>query len=185
MNKTEIFDEILKREGGYVNHPSDKGGPTNWGITEKTARAHGFTGDMHNLTRSQALQIYESDYWYGPRFDQVATLAPDIAAELCDTGVNMGPGVASKFLQRWLSALNLRGKLYPDLIADGQIGPRTITALKAYLDYRKGDGLIVMLRALNCSQGARYLEITESREVNEDFIFAWILNRVRIPTECK
>ncbi len=54
MTKDEIFNAILGKEGGYVNHPDDKGGPTNWGITQAVARAHGFTGDMRNLTRQQA-----------------------------------------------------------------------------------------------------------------------------------
>ncbi|MGS6271964.1 glycoside hydrolase family 108 protein, partial [Enterobacter hormaechei] len=88
MTKDDIFNTILGKEGGYVDHPNDKGGPTNWGITQATARAHGYTGDMRNLTREQALAILESDYWYGPRFDQVAEVSPSIAAELCDTGVN-------------------------------------------------------------------------------------------------
>ncbi|WP_348522951.1 glycoside hydrolase family 108 protein [Escherichia coli] len=112
-SKDKIFDEVLGKEGGYVNHPDDKGGPTKWGITEKVARAHGYRGDMRDLTREQALDILEADYWYGPRFDQVAALSPDIAAELCDTGVNMGPTVASRMLQRWLNVFNLRGRLYP------------------------------------------------------------------------
>lgn len=60
------------KEGGYVNHPDDKGGPTKWGITEKAAVAHGYR-DMRNLTRGQALEILEADYWYGPRFDQWQT----------------------------------------------------------------------------------------------------------------
>lgn len=144
--------------------------------------AHGYS-DVRSLTKEQARAIYEADYWYGSRFDQVAELSPKIADELCDTGTNMGPSVASKFFQRWLSALNLRGKLYPDLDPDGRIGPRTITALKALLRHRGKDGERVLLRDLNSSQGARYLELADARETNEDFIFGWMLNRVETP--CK
>lgn len=43
MTKDEIFNAILGKEGGYVNHPDDKGGPTNWGITQAVARVPGFT----------------------------------------------------------------------------------------------------------------------------------------------
>ncbi len=68
----------------------------NWGITQATARALSYTGDMRNLTREQALEILEADYWDGPRFDQVAAVSPVIAAELCDTGVNMGQSVQVK-----------------------------------------------------------------------------------------
>lgn len=100
MTKDEIINVLLDREAGYVNHPSDKGGPTNWGITAKTALAHGYSY-VRSLTKEQARAIYEADYWYGPRFDEVAELSPKIADELCDTGANMGPSVASKFFQRW------------------------------------------------------------------------------------
>ncbi|EHZ4942502.1 glycoside hydrolase family 108 protein [Escherichia coli] len=177
-SKDEIFDEVLGKEGGYVNHPDDKGGPTKWGITEKVARAHGYLGDMRNLTRGQALEILEADYWYRPRFDQVANLSPDIAAELCDTGVNMGPSVASKMLQRWLNVFNQKGTLYPDMDVDGRIGPRTINALRAYLSKRGGDGELVMLTALNCTQGELYLELAEKREANQSFVYGWLKQRV-------
>ena len=68
MNKDEIFNAILEKEGGYVNHADDRGGPTNWGITQVTARAHGYDGDMQKLTRQQALDILNADYWIAPRF---------------------------------------------------------------------------------------------------------------------
>lgn len=178
MNKDDIFNSILGKEGGYVNHPDDKGGPTNWGITQATARAHGYTGDMRNLTRHQALEILEADYWYGPRFDQIAAVSPDIGAELCDTGVNMGPSVQSKWMQRWLNVFNLQGTLYPDLIADGLIGPRTISALKSFIARRGKEGEVVLLRALNCSQGQRYLELAEQRPANESFVYGWVRERV-------
>ncbi len=49
MTADKTIEGILGKEGGYVDHPSDKGGPTRWGITQTTARAHGYTGDMRNL----------------------------------------------------------------------------------------------------------------------------------------
>ncbi len=178
MTKDDIFNEIIGKEGGYVNNPDDKGGPTNWGITQITARAHGYAGDMRNLTRLQAVAILDADYWTGPRFDQVAQVSMPIAVELTDTGVNMGPSVAAKFLQRSLNVMNSQGKLYPDLIADGQIGPRTITALKTYLSARGANSLVIMLRSLNCLQGAKYIELAESRVANETFVYGWLANRV-------
>ncbi|MCG7368017.1 hypothetical protein MHZ90_18060 [Pantoea sp. ACRSH] len=179
MTKDEIFSSILGKEGGYVNNPDDKGGPTSWGITQAVARAHGYKGDMRNLSRETALAILEADYWTGPRFDQVNVVAPAIAAELCDTGVNMGPAVASKFLQRALNVFNKQQSLYPDITADGQIGPRTIAALKSYISVRGHDGVTVMLKALNSLQGARYIELAESRPANETFAYGWF-ERVEI-----
>ncbi|CAM4401723.1 hypothetical protein BZK40_12025 [Citrobacter portucalensis] len=180
MTKDDIFNAILGKEGGYVNHPDDKGGPTNWGITQATARAHGYVGDMRDLTRQQALDILTADYWTGPRFDLVSEVSSAIAAELCDTGVNMGPSVQTKWFQRWLNVFNIQGSLYPELIADGFIGPRTISALKSYLSRRGKEGELVMLRALNCSQGQRYLELAEQRSANETFVYGWVKERVVI-----
>lgn len=66
MTADQIIEGILGKEDGYVDHPSDKGGPTRWGITQTTARAHGYTGDMRNPPRETAKQILLSDYWTGP-----------------------------------------------------------------------------------------------------------------------
>ena len=93
-----LIGGLIDREGGYANHPADKGGPTCFGITEAVARAHGFAGAMKNLPRDEAAAIYRRLYWLRPRFDQVAKRSWRIAAELFDTGVNMGPAVATTFL---------------------------------------------------------------------------------------
>ncbi|OCO16336.1 hypothetical protein AN684_0205915 [Klebsiella pneumoniae subsp. pneumoniae] len=44
MTADQIIEGILGKEGGYVNNPNDKGGPTRWGITQTTARAYGYKG---------------------------------------------------------------------------------------------------------------------------------------------
>ena len=177
---SDIFKGIIETEGGYVNHPDDKGGPTCWGITETSARAHGYNGDMRSLMKAQAMDIYLADYWAGPRFDEVAGISEALAVELCDTGVNVGPALSTVIFQRWLTAFNDQGKLYPDLLPDGAIGPRTINALKAFLAKRGSEGEMVLLRALNCSQGQHYLDITEKREQNESFLYGWMLQRVQV-----
>ena len=53
---------VLQREKGYVNNPKDRGGETNFGITAETARRNGFTGNMRDLTRDQAVLIYKLEY---------------------------------------------------------------------------------------------------------------------------
>src|SRR5690349_1456205 len=53
-----LIDALIDREGGYVNHPADKGGPTCFGITEAVARAHGYRGAMRDLPRDEAVGIY-------------------------------------------------------------------------------------------------------------------------------
>ena len=162
-----LIDALIEREGGFVNHPADKGGPTIFGITEAVARAHGYAGAMRLLPREEAAAIYRRLYWLRPRFDQVEQRAPRVAGELFDTGVNMGPAVAATFLQRALTALNRGGKDYPDLVPDGRIGPRTLAALDSFLDVRgRRGGETVLLRALEALQGERYLRLAERRPGN-------------------
>lgn len=172
------IDALLKREGGYVDHPSDKGGATNYGITKAVAEQAGFRGDMRDFPRDLARIIYKQRYWFGPKFHEVAKHSQAIAAELFDTGVNMGTAVAAKFLQRALNAFNKKGALYPDIGVDGVIGNATINALKSFLSARGGEGESVLVKALNSLQAARYFEITEARPANEDFIYGWIKERV-------
>lgn len=173
-----MLDELIEREGGYVNHPADRGGPTCWGITEAVARAHGYAGAMRAMPRGEAEAIYRRLYWLRPRFDLVAARSGTLAAELFDTGVNMGPAVAATFLQRALTALNRNGRDYPDLVPDGRIGPTTIAALDAFLACRGEGGETVMLRALEAMQGERYLRLAEQRPANEAFLYGWLANRI-------
>ena len=179
MNVDELIDELIEREGGYVCHPADRGGPTRFGITEAVARTHGYAGAMAEFPRDEAAAIYRRLYWLRPRFDQVADRAPRVAAELFDTGANMGPAVAATFLQRALTALNRTGKDYPDLVPDGRVGPVTLAALDAFLEARgKRGGETVLLRALEALQGERYLRLAEKRPANEAFLYGWLANRL-------
>ena len=170
--------ELLKNEGGYVNNPNDPGGETNFGITLKTARDNGYSKPMKAMTQDDALAIYRSQYFNKPGFDKVYEISPGIAAELFDTGVNMGPSVPSGWLQRLLNAFNRGGKDYPDLNVDGTLGPASLACLRTYLKVRGDEGESVMLKGLNCLQGERYIRIAENNPKLEAFTFGWLSNRV-------
>lgn len=174
MTIDDILENVLKNEGGYVNDPSDRGGETNWGITLNTARVNGYAGNMRDMPRSRALEIYRKQYVVKPGFDDIATLSPAIAAELVDTGVNMGPAVPSGFLQRALNALNQQQADYRDIVADGRVGPATVNALRAYLAKRGKEGERRLLALLNALQGARYLSLAEGSPSQEKFMFGWL-----------
>lgn len=179
MDIHELIDALIDREGGYANHPADRGGPTKFGITEAVARAHGYRGPMRDLPREEAAVVYKRLYWLRPKFDQVAKRSRSVAAELFDTGANMGPAVAATFLQRALSALNRDRKDYPDLVPDGRIGAATLAALDTFLKLRgKAAGEAVLLRALDALQGERYLRLAERRPANEAFLYGWLANRI-------
>jgi lysozyme family protein len=174
-----LIDALIDREGGFVDNPADKGGPTCFGITQAVARAHGYAGPMRLLPRSEAAAIYRRLYWQRPRLDQVAMRSARLAAELFDTGINMGPAVAITFLQRALTALNRNARDYPDLVPDGRLGRATLGALDTFLSLRgRNSGETVLLRALEALQGERYLRLAERRPGNEAFLYGWLANRI-------
>lgn len=174
----KLIAALIQREGGYSNHPADRGGPTNFGITQEVARAYGYQGEMQKLPRAEAERIYKFRYWFRPGFDKVADIYPTVAEEMFDTGVNMGPKTATTFLQRALNALNANGRDYGDVKLDGDCGPLTIQNLAAFQRKRAGEGEMVLLKALEALQGERYLRLSETRPANEAFTYGWLKNRV-------
>lgn len=174
MTFDDTIGDVLRREGGYVNDPLDRGGETNFGITIATARANGYTGAIVDLPRKLATDIYWRKYIVAPGFDKVGAVSMPIAAELVDTGVNMGPAVAAKFLQRTLNVLNNQARDYPDIGVDGDIGRATIGALRAFIAKRGALGELRMLKALDALQGNRYIELAEGRATNEKYMFGWL-----------
>jgi len=178
MDIDTLIDALIDREGDYVDHPADRGGPTRFGITEAVARGNGYAGAMRHLPRDTAAAIYRRLYWTRPRFNAVAARAPAIAAELFDTGANMGPSVATAFLQRALNALNRGARDYADIAVDGRIGPATLAALDGFLRHRGPPGEAVLLKAIEALQGERYLRLAESRPANEAFLYGWLANRI-------
>lgn len=179
----ERVDALISREGGYSDHPADRGGPTRWGVTEQVARAFGYAGDMRALPRDTAVKIYVQRYWSAPGFDRLAERYPRLANELFDIGVNMGVGVAGRFLQRCLNAFNQEGAHYADVTADGAIGALTLHALDLYRQRRGEEGGEVLLEAVRSLRGARYIEISESRPKNEAFTYGWFRRMVEMLRE--
>jgi lysozyme family protein len=178
MDPTDLIDALIAREGGYIANPADKGGPTCFGITQTVARAHGYAGPMMRLPRATAIDIYHAQYWTAPKLDRVAALAPQVAAELFDTGVNMGAGTAAAFLRRALNALNRGAADYRDIPPTGAIDAATLAALGAFLRVRGAHAQGVLVKALDALQGERYLALAERRPADEAFLYGWLANRV-------
>lgn len=172
------FSRTVGLEGGYCCNAQDLGGATNFGITERTAKTYGFTRPIETMQIAEAKDIYHAMYWQALKLDLIAHTSPLVAAEVFDTAVNMGAGRAVEMLQVSLNALNHGGTLYADIAEDGTLGQQTADALAAYLIARKADAEPVLLKALNCLQGARYIEISRARAANESFVFGWLRNRV-------
>lgn len=186
---TQIIDRVIQSEAGFSLDPKDPGNwtlgkvgqgtleGTNYGITVATARADGYTGEMKNLPRERAESIYRRRYVIAPGFDKLVEIDTAIGAEVVDTGVNMGTGVAAKFLQEWLNGFNALGS-WPELVVDGNAGPATRAALASFISSRGQMGSKVMLAALNGSQAQRYLDITQSNKVQRANLYGWVRARV-------
>lgn len=171
--KTKLIENVIKLEGGYVNDPSDSGGETNFGITKTVASASGYKGNMKDMPRQVAANIYETNYWTPLNLDSIANMAPRIAEELFDTGVNMGLTRAGLFLQRCLNALTDNS-----LQLDGKIGAKSIETLRGFLNERSVEGEAVLVKMLNCLQGEFYIHLCETRPKDKKFIYGWVKNRV-------
>jgi len=175
-----VIAKVIETEGGYVNNKADNGGETHFGITIEVARVNGYNGATAEMPRVVAEAIYRKRYISEPKFDQVLAINEQIGIELIDTGVNMGPARAAEYLQRWLNGFNVIGSGYQDLFVDGRLGSVSIDALRRFLDSRGAEGVRVLLRGLNGSQAARYLELTEQNKTQRQFLYGWVRARVEV-----
>ena len=174
FTRDNIINDVVIVEGGYVNHPNDPGGPTNYGITQAVARKHGHEGDMRQLPKEKAVEIYIKDYWNKCKCDELMKYHPFIAYHMFDYAVNAGPAKAMMDLQRVLNVLNDQGKLYPNMIEDGAIGPTTLRHLEKFLSIRGQKGVVVLTNALITLQGYHYINLMAMNEKREAFGMGWL-----------
>lgn len=125
----DIAEEIVAREGGFVNDRDDPGGATKYGVTIHTMRRLGLdldgdghvgVADVRRLSRAQAVDIFIRHYFERPRIDM---LPEALWPTLFDMYVNAGAN-AVKILQRLLRQMG------HEVAVDGVIGP--ITAMTAH-----------------------------------------------------
>lgn len=126
----EVAQVVLGHEGGLSDHPADKGGRTNLGITQSTLTGarksiSGLPEKVDDLTAAQALEIYRKLYWDKSKCDEIPTPLDFL---VFDAAINCGVGGAGIQLQR---ALNRIGG---ELKEDGSIGTLTIAAVNAAFD---------------------------------------------------
>lgn len=120
-NYDAALKKVLAHEGGYTNHQSDPGGPTNFGITindyRRYIKANGTADDVRKMKLADAAKIYRARYWDIQHCDEMPS---GVDYAMFDYGVNSGVGRSQKVLQRILKVQ-----------VDGIIGAKTLAALKA------------------------------------------------------
>jgi lysozyme family protein len=151
--------KILEHEGGYVDHPSDPGGATNFGISARFLR--GIRDERHpkDISKEDAVELYRIHFWdrygYGEIEDQ------DIATKVFDCTVNMGPSSGHKILQRALRAVG-----HSQVDDDGVLGNITITAAN-----NSPNGVAIVMKS---EQAARYREIVARDPEKKVFMKGWL-----------
>lgn len=130
----QIAQEIVAREGGFVNDPDDPGGATQYGVTQATLARLGLdldrdgdvdVSDVRQLTRSQAVDIFIESYFYKAMLDRLPEV---LQPSVFDMNVNAG-SYGLRILQQVLSLFECA------VTVDGVIGPKTQAA--AHLAFRK------------------------------------------------
>jgi lysozyme family protein len=118
--------EVLRQEGGYIDHPADPGGCTNRGITRATLviwrRQPVTCAEVATLGEAEARAIYRAHYWNAVRGDD---LPPGLDLVVLDAAVNSGRRRSVSWLQQAVG-----------VEPDGAIGPRTLAAVRAVNDHR-------------------------------------------------
>jgi len=175
------YNIVKKIEGGYINDPVDSGGETykgvarkkhqswkGWIIIDAEKKLNDFPKSLErNLALQQLVKVFFKDFfWDTLSLDKINNQL--IANELFDTGVNMGVSIAGRFLQRSLNVSNRVGKDYPNLVVDGNVGPKTV---ETFNKHKRPD---VIYKIMNCLQGERYVSICEEKESQERFLFGWM-----------
>lgn len=174
MTFETAIETVLRREGGLIDHPSDPGGITSYGVSLRALRQIGDRGfdldgdgdldadDIRAFTREDAIEFYRKHYWFD-RLDHVKQ--PFIATKIFDMAVNMGRAQATRVTQRaiaWWDQL---------IVVDGQFGPVTLSTLNGLVATK---GALTVHRALQSEQARFYVDLVGANRGREVFLLGWL-----------
>lgn len=170
-----IIAALFALEGGYVNHPKDPGGETNYGITKSVAQENGYFGPMREMPKEYAWSIYYNEYIREPGYAPMESQSPAVLEELVDTAVNTGVSRSSRWFQQSLNSLSRGGKDYKMVAIDGKVGSSTIDAYKALSAKRgKRQSCEMVIKLMDAQQANHYMGLTKL----SDFTPGWIAHRI-------
>ena len=174
-----LIASIFAVEGGFVDNPADPGGATNHGVTERVARADGYTGDMRMLPKARATDIIKRNYIVKPGYLPLVAADVHVAHEVIDSGYNAGPSRSTRWLQESLNHLNNRGRDYRDIAEDGLMGPGTMAAVEA-LQRRRGKALAcqLLVKLMDAKQAQHYARLAAANDKFETFMVGWVRTRI-------
>ena len=144
----QAIEVILKNEGGYVDHPNDPGGETNFGISKRSYP----DVDIKNMTKQQAKEIYKSDFWNPLKLHLINNA--NICLDIFDMAVNSGRGRAVKIAQKLAGTKE-----------DGGMGAITAKAINEY----KGD----FVKDYKHSRRVFYEHLADTNSKYKVFLKGW------------
>ena len=164
----DLITDVIRREGGYVNHPADKGGPTKYGITHKTltawrGRAVG-ADDVRALTEDEAREIYAALYFIRQKLSRLPAY---VQGQVFDIAANLGPKRAVILFQQTLNRLGLG-----PVTVDGLIGPQTINAVYSSTIYAERNP--ILSNALVDARIAFYRGLVAADPTQQVFLKGWL-----------
>ena len=183
MNESQRSKAILalmKREGGFVDHPNDRGGATNYGITQRVAVEHGYRGSMRDLPQTLAEKIYLKTYWHAMKLDEISARAPALAITMLDYGVHSGTKRAGRQLQEVLNVLSNNGRRWDAIEIDGCIGTQTLRAMDAILKLRGVSSGYTLASTINALRLAWLVDLARRDVSQQAFAQGWIDRVVRL-----
>ena len=181
-------EKTLRIEGGFVDNPNERGGPTNLGVTLKTLdrwlqKVNGRPADINDLkalTVADAEILYFDLYWCDRHLpcQAIAEWWEPMGHEVFDTAVNSGPEQSAIFLQRTLNLLNRNEKVFDDLKVDAWAGLATLEAMEAMDKLPRGRERLML--GINVEQGAFLRDLAMRDPRQEEFYGGWLLHRVQL-----
>ncbi len=176
----EMVEHVFKHEGGYIDHPNDPGGATNFGISIRSLRDLESSNigdwdldgdgdvdqhDMQLMTKEQARGLYDEHFWYA-ELDELT--APIHAGKLFDMGVNMGKRQAGRIFQRTLA------RFEPSVVVDGFVGPQTVFEANRLAHAHA-------FADLSADQARFYFDLVNAKRGREVFLFGWLRRAYWLP----
>ena len=194
----KAYAPVKEWEGGYCNISGDSGGETyagvarnffphwqGWAIIDEAKKHESFRkGSLafsEHLSLFKHLESFVTEFYRVEWWDKMGlcVLPQALANEVFEQSINLGMGQAGKHLQRTCNALNYqrhKNPFFSDLIVDGQIGKKTLTAVSLLLVKRISE--TEFIKILNALQTNHYINLGAKNTHHRKFVNGWLTRSI-------
>jgi lysozyme family protein len=168
----KAINTTIQLEGGFSNHPNDRGGVTKYGITltlyQKIVNPNATASDLQAISSNDARQFYKAQFFYKNKIEQLPEGIWDIVFDMC---VNHGPKNAFSIMQMCFRRLGQKCSL------DGATGPETIAAATTLAGTTQAS-LNALRMALMAERIGFYAAIIQRKPDQKVFASGWMSRAV-------